>query len=357
VVKQQEFHLWDTLVDYGLAPDVYYRPGYVGAYQSLGHGLPVALLVETKEMRALFPLLLRPLSDLQFAVDVDGFDAVTPYGYGGLLLMDGRKYPDVEHVRELFQVLRNWCREERVISVLLRLHPVLRQETWVNSVSDEETRLHSCGLTTAVDLSRWNDSTGCIDTFHKGRRSDLSFARRKLRVTSAVEFGTLVEDLRHFYELYEYRMNVIGAADFYHFPLAYYDSLAEGLGSRLEVIVAWLRDEPVGAALFMADRTLAHYHLSATNEIGRAFKATTLIVNAAADWARRRGCQYLHLGGGAAGKDGLFAFKASFGGEVFPYSFLTIVNDRKKYDEMLRRRIADPKLPSLRNHFFPEYRA
>jgi len=353
----KDFHLWDALVDSGFVPDVYYRPGYLRAYQASGHGRAVALLVETEGLRALFPLLLRPLSDLGFAGEVEGFDAVTPYGYGGLQLLEGHEYPEAEQLRALLRTLRNWCHENRVISVLLRLHPLLRQETWFSLVVDDENRLHSFGPTTALDLSRWNHSTGCIATLHKGRRSDLSFARRSLHVTSALELGSVVEDLHRFYKLYECRMEQLGAADSYHFPPAYYTALAEGLGSRLDVIVAWLGEQPVGAALFLADRKLAHYHLSATNESGRAFKATTLIVNSAADWARRRGCQYLHLGGGATGDDNLFDFKRSFGGDVFQYSFLTAVNDREQYNALLRSRTADPEMPPLRPHFFPEYRA
>ena len=348
---------WNSLVDSAPVPDVYYRPGYLLAYEAAGRGRAVALLVQTEGLRALFPLLLRPLSDLEFAGSTDGFDAVTPYGYGGLLLLEGREDPEAEQVRQLLRTLRSWCHERRVISVLLRLHPLLRQEIWLNLAVDEENRLHSFGPTTALDLSRWNHSAECIATLHRARRARLRLARHSLHVTSALELGTVVEDLRRFYELYECRMEQLGAADFYHFPPTYYAALAEGLGSRLNVIIAWLEDQPVGAALFMADNTLAHYHLSASNDTGRAHNATTLILNAAADRARRRGCQYLHLGGGTAGDDKLFDFKKSFGGEVFQYSFLTIVNDREQYNALLRRRVAALEMPPLRPHFFPEYRA
>lgn len=353
----QDCHLWDALVDSASVPDVYYRPGYLRAYQASGHGRAVALLVETEGLRALFPLLLRPLSDLGFAGEMDGFDAVTPYGYGGLLLLSGREDPAAEQVRALLRTLRNWCHESQVISVLLRLHPLLRQEGWLSLAVDGENRLHSFGPTTALDISSWNYSTDCIATLHKGRRSDLSFARRSLHVTSALDLGTVVEDLRRFYELYEHRMEQIGAGDFYHFPPAYYTALAEGLGSRLDIIIAWMGERPVGAALFMADRTLAHYHLSASNDMGRAHKATTLILNAAADRARRRGCRYLHLGGGATGNDKLFNFKRSFGGEVFQYSFLAVICDRERYDTLLQRRFAALPFQPLRPYFFPEYRA
>ena len=225
------------------------------------------------------------------------------------------------------------------------------------SSSSTESRLHSFGPTTALNLSHWNTATDCISTLHKGRRSDLSFARRSVRVTCALELGTINEDLHRFYELYEGRMEQIGASGFYHFPPVYYAALAEGLGSRLDVMIAWLGEHPVGAALFMADKTFTHYHLSASNDTGRTYRATTLILNAAADRARRRGCEYLHLGGGATGTDRLFDFKKSFGGEVFQYSFFAMICDRARYGDLLRRRLAILPLQPLRPYFFPEYRA
>lgn len=357
IENKQDFHLWDALVDSAPSPDVYYRPGYLRAYQASGQGLAVALLIEIEGLRVLLPLLLRPLSDLGFASEAEGFDAATPYGYGGLLLLEGRQDPQAEQVRALLRTLRDWCYERKVISVLLRLHPLLQQQTWLSLAVDCENRIHSFGPTTALDLSRWNCSTDCVATLHKGRRSDLTFARRSLHVTSALELGTVVEDLGRFYELYERRMDQLGAADFYHFPPAYYTVLAEGLGSRLDVIMAWMGERPVGAALFIADRTLAHYHLSACNDTGRAQKATTLILNAAADRARRRGCKYLHLGGGATGSDKLFDFKKSFGGEVFEYSFFSLICDRERYDDLLQRRLVALPFQPFRPNFFPEYRA
>jgi len=58
----------------------------------------------------------------------------------------------------------------------------------------------------------------------------------------------------------------------------------------------------------MTDNVMAHYHLSATNDLGRTNKAATLIINAAAGRARSQGCDRLHLGGGVRGEDKLFAF-------------------------------------------------
>jgi hypothetical protein len=349
--------LWESSVDSAAVPDVYYRPGYVCAYQTIGHGTVTAVLIETSTVRALFPLLLRPLKTLPFASDEPGFDAATPYGYGGLLLLDGVLSITADQGLELLDALRGWCCDNQVISAHIRLHPLLKQEEWFAGSLGQDFHLHQAGPTIALDLSRRQDDTADIATLNKGRRSDLSFARRHLHLTWTSDGRSPEADLRLFQELYEHRMSELGAHDYYHFPPEYYESLAAGLGHRLDVGIAWLGDSPVGAALFMIDRAMAHYHLSATNDLGRTNKATTLIINDAAGRARSRGCDRLHLGGGARGEDNLFAFKRSFGGETYLYSYLSLICDPRRYRKLVERRVAAPNLPALRTNYFPEYRA
>jgi hypothetical protein len=257
----------------------------------------------------------------------------------------------------LLEGLRDCCFEHQVIAAVVRLHPVLQQENWFGGDLGANAELLLLGPTIGINLNRWNDATASIATLSKGRRSDLNFARRHLRLTWTLEGRTLQDDLQIFHQLYERRMTELEAREFYHFGVRYYQSLAEGLGQRLDVAIAWFNDRAVGAALFMTDRTMSHYHLSASDDEGRAYKATTMIINGAAERARLLGCQRLHLGGGARGEDKLFAFKQSFGGDVYRYSCLSVICDSIRYRSLLEQRVNWPELPALRTNFFPEYRA
>jgi hypothetical protein len=349
--------LWESLVDSAAVPDVYYRPGYLRAYQAIGHGTAIAVLIETPTVRALFPLLLRPLNALPFAPNETGCDAASAYGYGGLLLPDNVDALTTDQAHELLDALREWGCDNQVVSAHVRLHPLTKQDDSFAGALGEDFQLHHAGPTIAIDVCRWQDETASIATLHKGRRSDLSFARRHLRLTWTSDGRAVEEDLQHFQALYENRMTELGAGEYYHFPSKYYESLAEGLGHRLDVALAWLDDRPVGAALFMIDRSMAHYHLSATNDLGRTNKATTLIINAAAGRVRSQGCDRLHLGGGARGEDNLFAFKQSFGADTYRYSYLSLICDPHRYRKLVDGRVAAPNLPALRTNYFPEYRA
>jgi hypothetical protein len=329
---------WDELVDAAPTPDIYFRPGYCRTYEAVGEGRLVAVRTDG----ALFPLLVRQLPFSQ-----DGFDAVSPYGYGGLLpLARATSVLGSDPDSDLRQ-LRDWCVTSGVVSVLIRLHPLLGDVPHAFAMDGVSIREH--GPTTAIDLERVEE--GRLAGMSKGRKADLSVARRSLEVSW--ESGEPA--LERFRAVYDETMQRLGAGEDYLFPRAYYRALAEGLGDRLGVALALRADEIVGGALFMADRRYAHYHLSGTTDAGRNLKAGTLLVHEGAVWAAERGCALLHLGGGTAGADSLFAFKRSFGGRELTYSFVTLVADPDRYDALVARRAAEPERP--RPDFFPAYRA
>ena len=336
---------WDALVDAAPTPDVYYRPGYVRA-SALGAGGPgVGLVVEADGGRALVPLVLRTFEGLPFARGERGGDAITPYGYGGVLPLDGRFA-----IPPIVGALRAWCAEAGLASVMLRLHPLLLQGAWPWAEAGAEYRRH--GPTTAIELARWNAAARCVATMRKGHRADLGAARKVLEV----RWGREAPALEAFRALYDQTMERLGASAAYRFPAAYYELLAGGLGDRLDVALAYAGDEPVAGAIFLADVDHAHYHLSATRSEGRVRGATTLLVNEGAAWAGARGCKLLHLGGGTAGADALYHFKRGFGGLELEYGFVTLVADPAWYDDLVARRAA-AGLPPPRPGFFPAYRA
>jgi serine/alanine adding enzyme len=324
---------WDGLVDEAPTPDVYFRPGYCRAYEAAEEGRAVAVRTET----ALFPLLLRELP-----YGEGGFDAATPYGYGGILPLTD----DADLVTDVRQ-LRDWCATNDVVSALLRLHPLVGGLGDVSKTDGVEIRGH--GPTAAVDLAKVED--GRLTGMSKGRKADLNVARRELELS----WETGEEALERFRGVYDETMTRIGARDYYLFPPEYYRALADGLGDRLGVALALRGEDVVGGSLFMADRRFAHYHLSGSTDAGRELKAGTLLVHGGAAWAAERGCELLHLGGGTEGADSLYAFKRSFGGRELTYSFATLVADPARYDALVARRGAEPEPP--RQDFFPAYRA
>ena len=325
---------WETLVNSAPVPDVYYRPGYVRAYSAAGGSRPVALVIRSGSTQALIPMLIR-----EFEVGGHTFrDAITPYGYGGLLRVSGPSHPGSRVAREVFAELRDWARASGVLACTLRLHPLSDQEDcWgLARVTEDWVQLFPRGQTTAVELGRWDDVRRRPTGMYKGRRYDLKKARASLRVTISIG-PSVLEERVIFRSLYRDAMSRVHASSFFLFPDEYFEQLAHGLGDKFALATAFLNDRPVSSAIFLADRDFVHYHLACSNDEGRRCGASTALVIEASEWGRQRGCSFMHLGGGLQPGDGLWSFKRSFGGKVLHYSYATIVADVEKHKFLVRQ--------------------
>jgi len=190
----------------------------------------------------------------------------------------------------------------------------------------------------------------------KDRRKSVRAARRALRVSWSPGDGPPVpEALRIFQRIYEATMDRLHASGFYFFPSAHYDALARGLGERLGLAIAWCGEEAVAAYLFLADRTFGHTHLSGSTPRGNEHGASSLLVAVGLEWARARGCRFVHLGGGTAAGDSLYEFKRSFGGTSLEYWLMTLVADPARHAALVSSRQAAGGSPP-RPAFFPAYR-
>lgn len=318
---------WDELVSRSQEADVYHRAAYTVAMAEVEHSEPIGLVVTTDNQQFILPMLLRPI----VGPEDKNWDASTPYGYGGVICLHPGPNP-----ADLFQGLETWLASRNLVCCVLRSHPLLHQEWLFSPVANcDFVNVGRRAETIAVPLDRWDEGRDCPVKMSKGRRSDLAFARRNLRVTcnGCQKHGDVLEDLRIFRDLYEKTMERVDASKFFHFPWSYYERLA-ALTPDLSVTIAWHGGLPVGGALFMAGPRYAHYHLSANNEIGNKFKASTFLVVEGARWARERGCRKLHLGGGMQVDDSLMMFKRSFGGDEHQFGHITLIADRGRYESI-----------------------
>lgn len=319
---------WSSIVDQAVLPDVYYRPEYARACAEAEKSNACALFINASGFRVLLPLLLAEPLDFTHHVPQAWRCAYSPYGYGGILPLDNFSLPQPEQVDALWEALQQWGRQSNVVCLLMRLHPLLGQDKLFEKYNCEDVILRQGNQTIAINLQSWNAAEQRIGSLSAERRRNLLAARNKLGVSwTSGRTESTFQALQTFQVLYDEHMRSLRANEFYFFSEKYYRVLAEGLDTRLGVGLAFQNDQPIAGALFMADARYAHYHLSASNDIGRKHNASTLMINAGAAWAYERGCQMLHLGGGIREGDSLFKFKQTFGGDAFNYSTLMIITN------------------------------
>jgi serine/alanine adding enzyme len=308
-VREVEPSAWD-----GLRLDAYYRRTYVGSACILEPGEPVLL----EHDGTVFAAIRRVLTGT-----VPVKDVITPYGYGG---------PAGGDVAAFWPAYDEWAREEGIVTTFIRFHPLYANHRGAPSHLEE-----------LAPTIGWRLDGDLVAGMHAKHRNAL----RKVQA-SAVEV-VAADGLGGFVELYEETMRRAGAAGFYFFAPSYWEALERtGMLVRFDAVAG---GEVVASALCLASPPWLHYHLGAASEAGRKLGASALVLYEAAVWARERGYERFHLGGGVGGRrDSLHEFKRRFdpGGEC-EVAIGKLVHDADAY----RALGGDP---TVLTGFFPAYR-
>jgi hypothetical protein len=321
---------WDHLLASLRCDDAYLLRAYVESAAVLEPGSPTLLHLSAEGGDIVFALLRREIPGGA------GSDVTTPYGYGGPIAIGAD--PPVE---DFWRRYGEWCSENGIVTTFFRFHPLFANEGLV----PESVRVEPIGPTVGWRLDQ-------PDLFKGMHGSHRTACRKALKEGVAVDAHEGPGNLSVFSALHDETMRRVGAGDFYFFAPEYYEALV-GLGKRLVVFDAVADGELVASALCFGSPPWLHYHLSATAEAGREHGAGSLLLFEAAGWARERGFERFHLGGGAGGRaDSLLSFKRRFDPDgLLHYSVGKAVQDAEAYG-----RLAGAREVGL-DGFFPAYRA
>ena len=316
--------------------DFYHLPAYVALCAGQDGGQPRALFVADDGRNMLLPLVIRGISG-------GGFDATSPYGYPGPV---GIGTDDPAFLRVALVAGIQVLREAGIVSAFVRLHPLL------NPLPPKGIgTLVGHGETVSIDLT--------LATEELWAQTRLNHRRD---ITRAVRLGYVArmdEQWRHleaFKQLYRATMARRSADPFYFFKDAYFDGLRDALGESLHLCVVEKDGAIAAAGLYVETNGIVQYHLSGTGDAFRAVQPTKLMMHFVRSWAKDRGNQVLHLGGGVGGhSDSLLQFKVGFSPLRHKFATLRMVIDEGEYSHLVEAR--DPLLdPGARSGFFPLYR-
>ncbi len=328
---------WISVLDES-AYDFYSLPGYVDLCARDEGGEARALLVEHDGNCMVLPLIVRDISGGR------GVDATSPYGYPGILSVGGG---DPAFLRASLKAGIDALRATGVVSVFVRLHPLL------NPLPPEgigTVVLH--GETVSIDLTQssealWADTRG-------GHRREIERAVRLGCVARIDEAWAHVEEFKR---LYRETMTRRHAAPGFFFGDDYFERLRVTLGERLQLAVVESGGAVAAAGLFVETGGIVQYHLSGADGSFAKVQPTKLMIHFMRGWAKERGNQTMHLGGGVGSQnDSLFQFKAGFSSRRHAFRTMRIVVDEARYRRLVLDH--DPSLdPADLGGFFPLYRA
>lgn len=346
VIDLSDSRRWDSIVRTFADYDVYYLSGYVRAFELHGDGHPVLIYYSSPGSRAVCVLLIRNLADdPEFAGVLPSghyYDAVTPYGYGGLLSEGDIDSLDLK--TQLMEILRRLD----VISVFFRFHPVLGNAGVSRSIVD----VVDLGKTIALDLTSpeiiWDNITS------KNR----NMIRKAGKLGVEIRHGRGKELLDSFRQIYNRTMDHDHADAYYYFDPEFYESIDRDLADNYELFYALYKDEIIAASIMIFANDRLNYHLSGSLLEYRHLAPSNLLLYEAAQWGFSKGMKTFHLGGGlGSGEDSLYKFKAAFNrNSDYRFSIGKLIVDRQKYNELLGHRgFSEQQLGTI--SYFPAYRA
>ncbi|MGH2464444.1 MAG: GNAT family N-acetyltransferase [Candidatus Limnocylindrales bacterium] len=284
----------------------------------------------------LLPLLIRDIPG-------GGVDATSPYGYPGPV---GQGIDDPAFLRDALSAGRQVLREAGIVSAFVRLHPLLNVVLPITN----DTLVRQ-GETVSIDLTLSAEALWAQTRVN--HRRDIT---RAIRLGYVARMDDDWEGLESFKHLYRATMSRRSAAPFYFFGDAYFDGLRDALGERVHLCVIEKDGVVAAAGLFVETDGIVQYHLSGARDASRLFQPTKLMIHFAREWAKNRGDQVLHLGGGVGGNhDSLLHFKIGFSPARHAFNTLRMVINEREYSRLVAARHPDLD-PSMRDGYFPAYR-
>ncbi len=334
--------------------DIYHLPQYVYLESKRTSSIPEAILIVDNEKIFFLPYLLRGCDNLfDDELNVTNvFDVVSPYGYTGFLLNEAAANTP-EFLDLALQKLTQIWRDKQVCSAFIRTHPILNKDVkQINNID----YLKVNGETISIDLKL--DEKEILSETRPEHRNKINRCKRAGFIAKIVPIKQYINE---FNSIYEETMARVGAADLYYFGLDFFKEFVDLLGDRLHLCIVELDEEIACAGLFTECNGIVQYHLGGTKTSFLKQAPSKLMFDYVRFWAKERGNQVFHLGGGVgSAKDSLYHFKAGFSKQRHNFLTLRLITDEEKYKYLVELRAKYLNMQSeelLKSNFFPAYRS
>jgi Acetyltransferase (GNAT) domain len=334
--------------------DIYHLPQYVDLEAKRIKATSEAILIADGDKVFFLPYLIRPCNNLfdNELIMPETFDVISPYGYPGILLSEAAVNTP-EFVEIALKYLINVWRNQQVCSAFLRLHPLLKQN-FNEMVQSGYYKVNGETVSVNLQLSE-------TEIWHQTRpehRNKINKCKRAGFTPTMVPFMQYIND---FIAIYEQTMDRVGATKSYYFGSEYFLQLFKALGDQLHLCIVKLAEEIACAGLFTECCGIVQYHLGGTKNEFLPQAPSTLMFDYVRFWAKERGNQVFHLGGGVGGsQDSLYHFKAGFSKQRHTFLTQRLIIDQEKYLHLVELRAKYLKTDAetlLNTDFFPAYRS
>ena len=322
-------------------PDIYFEPDYAELY-------------ETEENRAveyrfeceygfITNLFLKRQIDIKLPDEVQYYDIVTPYGYGGPVIHwtnDKEKL-----IQAYMDDFGRYTEKEHIIAEFVRFHPILG-----NGVDFKEVYKSIFDRKTVGTNLTYDDVVA--KEFSKHKRKDIRKALKNPEIRYEVTENP--STLQDFLKIYYSTMDRDKADDYYYFKPDYFQAMLEKFREHITAGRVFLGDQLIAMGVYFRYGKYLHAHLSGTLSEYLDYSPANILKYALAVYGHENGYEVIHYGGGTSRspENGVYKFKKEFGKNT-EFDFYIA---KKVWNEEIYKQICSTVGADVNSDFFPAYR-
>jgi len=337
---------WNAILNnhFTQSNDVYFSFEYFELYSKSYDVQPEGLFWEDNNVSIFWTHLKRALNKLKNFKEMNCYDLITPYGYGGPLITikTSNELKIRKSIKDFFDEYTKFALENMYVSEFVRFHPLLKNWIYFNDV----IKTIYVNDVVFIDLNKeWDEIW-----------TDLSKTTKRYIRKAQNEFSTVYikekpeeEEILSFFSLYNQTMKIQNASSKYFFDLKF---IKNHFNFNNILVYCSNNENIVGAsAIMLRSKNFMHYHLGSTNY---EFKSSPLraVLWHSVRWAKENGCKIFHFGGGRGENDSLYNFKKGFSNDISPFHIGKIIFNQDYYDKL---NSLNPYKEEIKE-YFPSYR-
>ena len=329
-----------------IASDIYFDDNYGKLYEKADNGKAVIFFHECAYGKVKHQFIKRAIPKELLSGDEELYDIVSPYGYGGPLIIEAEDGCKEQLVNDFYNAFTAYCAENKIVSEFVRFHPIAENALDFKSVYSPVWDRNTLG----TDLKSYDDPVQ--SEFSKKCRKNI---RQALNKGVSYRIVYQPESMEDFKKVYYSTMERNAASEYYFFDDEYFNKCLELYGKNILLIEVLFEDKVIAAGMYFLYDKIIHIHLSGTLTEYLYLSPAYVLRYALACRGKEHGYEMIHHGGGRSNspEDSLFLFKKQFA-----------VNT--KFDFYVGRKIWMPEVYSKicahngiseENSYFPAYRA
>ena len=323
--------------------DIYFEPEYGKLYEKVENGKHEIFDFEHEYGRVYHSFIKREIESK--LSNESWYDLITPYGYGGPVILDCIEGKEAQLVRYFKEDFADYCKKNNIVSEFVRFHPLVRNAKKFKGMYEVKYSRKTVG----TNLKKYDDPFQ--EEFSRSCRKNV---RRALREGVSYQVTAAPDNIDSFKEIYYQTMDRNNANEYYYFDEQYFSQCLKHFKSNLLIVEAIYDDKTIAMGFYFIYGKTIHIHLSGTLNEYLYLSPAYILRYAVTQWGKENSYDLIHHGGGRSGRanDSLYLFKKQFGANTsFKFYLGKKIWNTGMYEKLCLERRVDANI-----EFFPAYR-